>query len=230
MFVLKGFLMVEQFEIKHRISEKHGILMTLTDKHKYYFDKSHDTHIIWFHFRGNPCQELLDELNKHNKLPIVFASECIEFQIYEIFNFGKSQDIAKEFSISTNIYNIILEITKHHFLSVQAGNNDYSSFKLAVDNYLSKNLHIKLSLDNMAKHFNMSKYHFCRTFSEKLKATPFDYIKIEKVEIAKKMLLHTNDSIAEISNYLCFYDQGYFSNVFKSVVGCSPRKFRKENK
>lgn len=229
MFVLCGVLYVEQYGKKHKITEKQGILMELTQKHKYYFDKSCETHIIWFHFRGKPCQEFINELNINKKMPMTFTAQWMEKEIYNIFDIAKSEDRTKEFSVSSKIYSIILDITKQSILEIQTKNNSYNSFKNKVDNYLSGNMDKKLSLDDMARHFNMSKYHFCRNFKVQLNTTPFDYIKIKKIEIAKKMLIYTNDSISEISNYLCFYDQGYFSNVFKSVAGCSPKKFRLEN-
>lgn len=229
MYVLSGELYVEQFGTKYRITGKQGILIELTQKHKYYFDKSCETHMIWFHFRGNPCQDLINELHNNQKMPMVFTAQWLEDEIYSIFNIVKSEDRTKEFTVSSKIYSMILEITKQSILDIQTENDTYNSFKNEVDNYLSANVDTKLSLDDIARHFKMSKYHFCRSFKEQLNTTPFDYIKAKKIEIAKKMLIYTNDSVSDISNYLCFYDQGYFSNVFKSVVGCSPRKFRMEN-
>jgi AraC-like DNA-binding protein len=226
MFVLSGVLYVEQFGKKHKITKKQGILMELTQKHKYYFDRDSEASIIWFHFRGKSCQDLINELNVHKKMPLVFTAEWMEKDIYDIFNYARSQEITKEFSISSKIYSTILNVTKQSFLEIQTKNYKYSDFKNLIDNYISVNMSVKLSLDDLARHFKMSKYHFCRRFKEELGTTPFDYIKTKKIEIAKKMLIYTNDSIAEISNYLCFYDQGYFTNVFKSVVGCSPKRYR----
>jgi AraC-like DNA-binding protein len=228
MFVLSGVLYVEQFGKKHKITEKQGILMELTQKHKYYFDRASEATILWFHFRGKPCQELIDELNMHEKMPLVFTAEWMENDIYDIFNYAESEEVTKEFSISSKIYGTILNVTKQSFLEIQTKNYKYSDFKNVVDNYLSMNMSVKLSLDDIAGNFKMSKYHFCRRFKEELGTTPFDYIKTKKIEVAKKMLIYTNDSISEISNNLCFYDQGYFTNVFKSVVGCSPKRYRQK--
>lgn len=226
MFVVCGALYVEQFGKKHRVIENQGILMELTQKHKYYFDKSCKSHIIWFHFRGKPCQELINDLNINKKMPMIFTGKWVEKEIYSIFEIAKSEDRTKEFAVSSKIYSVILEITKQSILEIQTKSSNYSSFKQEVDSYLSANTDTKLTLDDIAKHFNLSRYHFCRSFKEQFNTTLFDYIKIKKIETAKKMLLYTSDSISDISNYLNFYDQGYFSNVFKSVVGCSPRKFR----
>lgn len=230
MFVLSGVLHVEQYGRKYKLTKKQGILMELTKKHKYYFNKSCETHIIWFHFRGTPCQEYINELIVNKKMPMVFTAPWLENEIYDIFNTAKSEDNTKEFSIASKVYSIILDITKHSLLEIQAKSSNYNIFKNEVDNYLSANLDKKLRLDDIARHFKTSKYHFCRSFKEQMNTTPFDYIKTKKIEVAKKMLISTNESISEISNFLCFYDQGYFSNAFKSVVGCSPKKFRTGNK
>lgn len=229
MYVISGTLFVEQNGIKHKINANQGILMDLTKKHKYYFDKTTSGNIIWLHFRGNPCQPLINEMNKFHKLPLVFISDTIKNDILDIFKINKSQNNKKEFEISSKLYSVLLDLTQDKLLEIQNTFDNFSSFISEVDNYITIKLDSKMTLDHFADHFNISKYHFCRKFKKELNTTLFDYIKNKKIDIARKMLLHTNDSIADISNYLNFYDQGYFSNIFKSIVGCSPTEYRAKN-
>ena len=228
MYVLCGELYVEQFGRKLLIAETQGVLMDLTKKHRYYLGKCSESHIIWFHFRGKACQGIIDELSKNDKMPMVFTAPWFEKEIYNIFDIARSADRTKEFAISTKIYQMIVNITKPYIIEMLSQSNDFDRFKNNIDAYITLNITKKIRLDEIAGHFNMSRYYFCRQFKENFNTTPFEYIKLKKIEVAKKILINTNDSIVEISNYLSFYDQGYFSNVFKSIVGCSPKDYRKK--
>lgn len=227
MFVLQGTLIVEQFQEKSEIEAGHGIIMQLTRKHKYFFKKNENTHIIWFHFRGNPVNQLLEIAHKHGNLPLIFKSEQVESKIYQLFDTATANDFTKEFDFSVIIYKIIMQIFKNPLLDIFTQENPHNQFLTKIDQYIMQNMSNKITLEKLAKEFNLSKYHFCRLFKTTLHTTPFEYIKFKKIEIAKKMLLHTNDSICDISNSLSFYDQGYFTNTFRTIVGCSPKQFRK---
>jgi len=50
-----------------------------------------------------------------------------------------------------------------------------------------------------------------------------------KIETAKLYLLHSDDTITEISNRLCYIDPQYFATCFKKTTGLSPRQFRNSN-
>ena len=47
-----------------------------------------------------------------------------------------------------------------------------------------------------------------------------------KLEEAKSLLIYTDKTISEISEYLCFSTQSYFQNVFKKKYGQTPKEFR----
>jgi AraC-like DNA-binding protein len=229
MFVTKGALFVEQFGKKYVLHENEGILLELTKPHKYYFDKNIDSHIIWFHFRGKPSQVVIDELSRHGELPLTFREPNMDKYIFELFEATKLEDATREFDISSIIYNIVLNVTKSSIFKIQTNDKKYGSFSSEIDNYIFININSRFNLEDMAKHFKLSKYYFCRMFKEHFNTTPFKYINEKKIELAKSMLNQTSYSISDISEYLCFFDQGYFTNVFKSVVGCSPMKYRKAN-
>ncbi|WP_081674142.1 helix-turn-helix domain-containing protein [Butyrivibrio sp. VCD2006] len=46
------------------------------------------------------------------------------------------------------------------------------------------------------------------------------------MEEAKSLLHHSDRTISEISEYLCFSSQSYFQNVFKAKYGMTPKEFR----
>ena len=47
-----------------------------------------------------------------------------------------------------------------------------------------------------------------------------------KLEEAKSLLMYSQQSITEISNYLCFSSQSYFTSVFRKKYGLTPKEYR----
>lgn len=86
----------------------------------------------------------------------------------------------------------------------------------------------RLSLDELAAGFNYSKNHIIRIFREKYGVTPYQYFIDRKVDIAKLYLCNTNYAVTEIAEQLSFTDEHYFSNYFRSAVGMSPSRYRKQ--
>ena len=53
------------------------------------------------------------------------------------------------------------------------------------------------------------------------------YLKQERIERAKKLLLTTNLKVFEVSGAVGFSQAKYFGYVFKQVVGLTPVEFQK---
>jgi AraC-like DNA-binding protein len=66
----------------------------------------------------------------------------------------------------------------------------------------------------------------CERFKQDTGRTINEFITLVKVDEAKRMLRVTNNTIAQISDYLAFSSQSYFQNVFKKIEGCTPREYR----
>ena len=56
--------------------------------------------------------------------------------------------------------------------------------------------------------------------------TPYRYMIIERVNVAKKLLQTTEMKISEISLMVGFADQGNFIRTFKSIVEVTPKTYR----
>lgn len=66
-----------------------------------------------------------------------------------------------------------------------------------------------------------------RLFRRELGTPPYRYILNRKIELAKELLRETGMSVRDISGYLSFEDEFYFSGLFRRKVGVSPSTYRK---
>lgn len=97
--------------------------------------------------------------------------------------------------------------------------------------YIRANLHDKqLSLDHVSKYVGLSKIYFCKLFHQVVGVSFTNYLKNERVELAKKMLLGTDKKVFEISEEAGFSSPKYFGYVFKQVVGLTPLEYQKKAK
>lgn len=116
----------------------------------------------------------------------------------------------------------------HRFISYSF---DFSSVKHSdtvykVIEYIRANYYRKISLEDIAKYVNFSKTYLSRIFKEETGENISMYINKIRIEKAKLLLSDKNISLLDVANRVGFEDQSYFTKVFKSVVGLSPKKFK----
>lgn len=95
--------------------------------------------------------------------------------------------------------------------------------------YLNEHISKKITLDDLCETLHISKYYLCHTFKQTIGMTIFEYILIQRLSLAKKKLLDSDESISEISLSTGFSSFSYFSKAFKEYEGISPKEFRKKS-
>lgn len=93
--------------------------------------------------------------------------------------------------------------------------------------YINQNYSTIRSLDDIADHFYITKYHLCRLFRAATKSTVMDHLNGIRILQACSLLENTSKSITEISYACGFHSSAYFSDIFKKALGMSPRAYRK---
>jgi AraC-like DNA-binding protein len=83
-----------------------------------------------------------------------------------------------------------------------------------------------LDTELFCKPLDLSKAQFGKIFKESTGLTPYKFWLSYKIDEAKNLLIKTNKSIKEISAFLGFEDEFYFSRLFKRKEGSSPKFFR----
>ena len=92
--------------------------------------------------------------------------------------------------------------------------------------YLRANWDKKLTLDDIAENTYLSKAYLCTVFKREMGMSILEYLNRFRVEKAKELLAVTNIPLAEIAEQCCFFDQSYFSKVFRRYTGFTPRSWR----
>ena len=98
----------------------------------------------------------------------------------------------------------------------------------AVD-YVNNHLHERIQAADVAAYVGLEQAYFSRLFHKEMEVTPSQYIRDKKIQTAKSMLMYSDYSCSEISQYLAFSDGSHFALTFRKVTGETPDNFRKKN-
>ena len=108
-----------------------------------------------------------------------------------------------------------------------AGDQNRSVLKLAVDfidhNYLDE----EISLNKAAHVANVSANHFSALFSQNMGQTFTEYLTDLRMSKAKELLRCTAMRSSEIAGEVGYKDAHYFSYLFKKTQGMTPSEYRK---
>lgn len=84
----------------------------------------------------------------------------------------------------------------------------------------------ELTIDDMARTAMFSKFHFSRVFRQVTGISPGRFLSALRLQEAKRLLLSTSLSVADISIQVGYSSVGTFSSRFKSCVGLAPTTYR----
>lgn len=93
--------------------------------------------------------------------------------------------------------------------------------------FISEHYTEKITLDDIAASATISRRECCRCFHAVLSVTPTNYLTQYRLDAAIQLLANTSKSVLEISEACGFSSAGYFSKVFRSYTGQTPKDFRK---
>lgn len=152
----------------------------------------------------NELKKITSKINEEFTLKDVGFLQITTGLIYQLLGLIKRNihQLDENIAIPKN-YNVILEICK----------------------YIEMNYRENMSLSKIASIFGYSPEHLSRMFSATTNKSFKRFVDFVKMSEAKKLLLFTNMSVVDISDYLKFDDVSSFSRTFKRVFNMAPSKF-----
>ncbi|WP_420539345.1 bifunctional transcriptional activator/DNA repair enzyme AdaA [Paenibacillus polymyxa] len=95
-----------------------------------------------------------------------------------------------------------------------------------VTEYVDSNYMKDLTLHVLAEISHGSPYHLHRTFKRIMHVTPMEYIQRTRLEQAKKLLICSQQSVAEVGENVGLSNTPYFITLFKKNIGYTPLQYR----
>jgi AraC-like DNA-binding protein len=117
-------------------------------------------------------------------------------------------------------------LLKNTLVKEQKNLTKYDIAVYKAKEFMQDNLALNLTLDDISKELDISKYHFLRLFKECTYFSPHTYLMLKRVEKAKQ-LLAKGDSLISIAFSCGFNDQSHLNRRFKEFVGLTPGEYQK---
>lgn len=181
------------------------------------------------HIDSELMQEIANNISNHSQIYLknesIMSSKSVEVLIKNfIFEYMYKQSGYKLMlqSISTEL---TIEILRQSIVD----HNNKSVYKIDIKKavaFLEERYQDNITLDDIAKEVNISRYHLLRIFKSETGKTPFEFLTDIKIQHAKKLLVNKKFNITEISSLCGFSSISHFSVVFKKRTGFTPSEFK----
>lgn len=176
------------------------------------------------------CEEIINDLFVKEMFCCIeiddVQSVIINTEFSKIKNVLETNDTYSRANITMSFLKLIILSHANKNLKIATIEDNISK----ILTYINDRIHQKISLDELCKYMHFNKHYLCHWFKKETNITINEYIVLQRLSNAKKMLLYTDISISDISLKSGFSSFSYFSKIFKEKENISPYKFRKKYK
>lgn len=146
------------------------------------------------------------------------------------------------YSVPENIKAGYFKVKILELLLVLSGNDMYNKqmrvgtlaksqvqFANKVAGYLGEQMNQHITIEELAKNFNVSTTYLKSIFRDVYGVPIFTYMRIQKMQLAAQLLIHTERAITDISYEFGYSNVSKFSAAFQKIMGETPSAYRKEH-
>ena len=129
-------------------------------------------------------------------------------------------------SVCLSLIQLARKLFTSKTLSVRLDDQHFASDILV---YIEENRSQKITLESLAKQFNVSPSHLSRIFSNAYGTSPINYLINARCAWATELLLKSDLSIPEIGEQVGYDNPAHFNHMFLQRIGCTPVEYRQRN-
>lgn len=224
-----GHVETEFFE--GEVKQGDVLLIPAGHAHHYHADTVSPWTVYWFHFDGKSSRELIDNLLYQTNQPVtsVGLQPQLIADFKRLFNTRHTGYRSAAYIHAASIVRQILCYLAMEIRDAQAAQQHNFSLE-AIQQFMLEHLGGELSLDTLATHFNLSKYHFSNKYKQLTGYPPIKHFIHMKMEHACYLLDSNQSSIKTISSQLGYDDPLYFSRLFRKTTGFTPTAYRQQKR
>ena len=180
----------------------------------------------WVGFNGACANKLVQQtpFTDHHPLHHCKDPQSVREALYNIY-LSRGTEPQQEALMTGYLYLFIAQPMREARDTLPNPGSSSSQYVLAAIKYIQFNYSHDISVDDIAKAVGVSRSHLYRVFMANVGQSPIDYLTGYRISEACSLLKNAHLSIAEIAVSVGFFDQFYFSRVFKKVKGVPPSKY-----
>lgn len=147
---------------------------------------------------------------------------------YIIGPFTLNKDLKEDnipFKPSNTIKHII-HTFKSLLRSTLEGNVSYNPYICQAIDYIHKNYHKDICINDVCYVLNLNKSYFCSLFKEETGLTFCNFLNKLRIEMSKIFLCNKNCSIMDVALSVGYNNHNYYSTLFKKLNNMTPLEYR----
>lgn len=198
------------------------VILDCHKPHRYYAIDYLD--LVWLHFDGHDAENFYRQIVRSSGIVCSVGEDSeIVSAIREFLILYRNNQRLGEAESSWKIYRALCLLLTQSSISMTARQHDSIDQALV---YIDQHLGMDINLEDVARHVNMSMFHFSRLFKKKIGQSPYHFILTSRIDRAKILLKSTSLTVKEIARMIGFNSETNFISTFSSRVGIPPQKFR----
>lgn len=193
---------------------------------EYTADKSDPWEYYWVGFNGASAAHLVQQLPFTEELPVHTAKhpDVVRELLHNIYLSG-GQQAYDAVRMVGHLHLFIAYLIEQAGFSTKRPPDIASQYVINAIQFIQFNYSGDIGVDDIAKAVGVSRSHLYRVFIGTLGQSPIEYLTDFRINEACALLKTTNLSVAEVAYSVGFFDQFYFSRVFKKAKGVPPSQF-----
>lgn len=212
--------------VVHSISA--GDLFLVKPNHliTYSADEKDPWEYYWVGFNGAYANKLVQQLPFTEAKPVhrCKSPDAAKNALLNIFN-SRGPEPRDDALMVGYLYIFMAELMKETPAPESHAANIRSQYVINAIKYIQFNYAHDISIDDIAQAVGVSRSHLYRVFMSNVGQSPIDYLTDYRISESCYLLKNSQLSISEIAVSVGFFDQFYFSRVFKKHKGIPPSKY-----
>lgn len=183
----------------------------------------------WCHFYGPNMSAIYRKYQERGGKPVFQTQQLSSYCVIldELYDIASSADYVRDMRIHAKLSSLLILLMEDAWDADKRSEMNSDTIDIQkVKEYLDANFKEKITLDDLASRFYISKYYLLELYKEHYGVTVNAYLNQLRVTYIKKQLRFTDETVECIAEHL-HIEPTYLSRLFKKMEGISPSKFRK---
>lgn len=150
-------------------------------------------------------------------------------KLFNIIGEEKGNRFGRETQLMISLGDLLMHINRLAFEQFTTHNVTQGALYQNICDYIEHNIDEKLSLDNIADHFFLSKYYISHVFKDNIGISIHKYIAKKRLQLCHDAIMG-GEPISQVYNTYGFDDYSSFYRAFKKEYNMSPKQLIQQAK